>query len=150
MLTPHSRFRPNTEEVAAKVMDGEAILINLSNGVYYSMDQVGGVIWELVEGQHSVEEMVATLSARYEVSVEQAQADVERLVKELVEENLVLETDAVAPNAEHPLAAPDQRAPYETPELNTYRDMGDLLALDPPMPGLADTPWKEPEDDSSQ
>ena len=35
------RFRVNTEEVAAKVIDGEAIIINLTTGVYYSMDGVG-------------------------------------------------------------------------------------------------------------
>ena len=150
MFTPHTRFRPNTEEVAAKVMDGEAILINLSNGVYYSMDNVGGVIWELVEGQHNLEEMIAAIRARYEVSAEQAQADVERLVGELLEENLALETDATAPCEESQSPKPDQRTPYVSPELNTYRDMGDLLALDPPMPGLADTPWKEPGDESSQ
>lgn len=150
MITLQSRLRPNEAEVAAKVLDGEAILINLANGVYYSMDNIGGVIWELVEGRHSLEEMVAAISARYEVSAEQVQDDVERLVGELVEENLVLETDEAAPRGESQSATPDQRAPYVSPELNIYRDMGDLLALDPPMPGLADAPWKEPGDESSQ
>ena len=32
--------------------------------------------------------------------------------------------------------------------MNIYRDMGDLLALDPPTPGLGDTPWKDPEDET--
>ena len=36
---------PNVAEVAAKVMDGEAILINLANGMYYSMDGAGGFLW---------------------------------------------------------------------------------------------------------
>ena len=45
MLSLQSCLRPNEEEVAAKVMDGEAILINLSSGIYYSMDKVGGVLW---------------------------------------------------------------------------------------------------------
>jgi hypothetical protein len=30
--------------------------------------------------------------------------------------------------------------------LNSYRDMGDLLALDPPMPDLEDLAWKESDD----
>ena len=38
--------------------------------------------------------------------------------------------------------------PYEAPTLNIYRDMGDLLALDPPMPGLADMAWKDPEEET--
>ena len=32
MSSPTDRFQTNTEEVAAKVMDGEAIMINLSDG----------------------------------------------------------------------------------------------------------------------
>ena len=42
MLTLQNRLRPNEEEVAGKVMDGDAIIINLSNGIYYSMDKVRG------------------------------------------------------------------------------------------------------------
>jgi hypothetical protein len=49
MLTLHDHLRPHTEEVAAKGIDGEAILINLSNGIYYSLDNVGGLIWELID-----------------------------------------------------------------------------------------------------
>ena len=41
-----------------------------------------------------------------------------------------------------------EKASYDIPKLNIYRDMGDLLALDPPVPGLGDTPWKEPEESS--
>ena len=32
MLTPHDLLRPNEADVAAKVLEGEAIIINLSPG----------------------------------------------------------------------------------------------------------------------
>ena len=55
----------------------------------------------------------------------------------------------------HPEKPPpsQDRLVYEPPQLNIYRDMGDLLALDPPVPGLGD-PWmdpglKDPDDGSS-
>jgi hypothetical protein len=150
MLTPQSRLRPNEQEVAAKVIDGEAIIINLANGIYYSMDKVGGLIWEMLAGAHSLEEVTTALLARYDVSSEQAQADVERLATELLQENLLLATnDGVEPQT---LAEPEnqQKLPYEMPVLNIYRDMGDLLALDPPTPGLQDITWKDPDDESSQ
>jgi Coenzyme PQQ synthesis protein D (PqqD) len=143
MLKVQTRLRPNSQEVAAKVMDGEAILINLSNGIYYSMDKVGGRIWELVEKGYSLEEMVTTIAKRYEVATEQAQSDVERLVAELLQENLVLEADGASPQETTPFDGSEQREPYEAPQLNIYRDMGALLALDPPMPGLEATPWKD-------
>ena len=90
MLSLQSRLRPNEAEVAAKVLDGEAIIINLSNGMYYSMDRVGGLIWEMIEGQSSLEETVAEIIARYDVSPQQAQADVQRVADELVQEKLVM------------------------------------------------------------
>lgn len=40
------------------------------------------------------------------------------------------------------------KARHRLAELNIYRDMGDHLALDPPVPGLGDTPWKDPKDSS--
>lgn len=149
-MTPLTRLRPNEEEVAAKVMDGEAILINLSNGMYYSMDKVGGLIWEMIEGNHNMEEIVAAIIAHYDASPEQVQADVERLATELVEENLVNISDNEAPRGENQQRELEQKLPYESPRLNIYRDMADLLALDPPMPGLGDLVWKKPDDESPQ
>jgi Coenzyme PQQ synthesis protein D (PqqD) len=146
MLSVTQQVKPNSEEVAAKVMDGEAILINLSNGIYYSMDKVGAVLWELVEKNFSPEAMVGFIINRYEVQAEQARTDVERLLKELLDEKLILEVDGVANGDREHVEQVDAKEPYEQPQLNIYRDMGDLLALDPPTPGLEATPWKDPGD----
>jgi len=149
MLTLQSCLRPNEQEVAAKVMDGEAILINLSNGIYYSMDKVGGLIWEMIEGRQSLEKIVEGVVSRYDGSAERVRADVERIVAELVQENLVKVSDENLPLGESPSRNLEQKLAYEPPRLNIYRDMGDLLALDPPMPELAETPWNKSGDDSS-
>src|SRR5262245_26478966 len=150
MLKLQTRLRPNSQEVAAKVMDGEAILINLSNGIYYSMDKVGGMIWGLVEKGYSLGEIATTIGRHYEVAAEQAQADVERLAAELLQENLVLEADGISPQEAIPINGSQQREPYEAPQLNIYRDMGDLLALDPPMPGLEATALKDADKEPSK
>jgi len=150
MITAQSRFRPCEEEVAAKVMDGEAILINLSNGIYYSMDKAGGLVWEMIEGRRSVEEMASCIVARYEISAERARADVEQLMEQLVQENLVAEAEAGVVEIGVNEPGNIEKLPYEAPKLNIYRDMGDLLALDPPTPGLQDISWKETADESTK
>ncbi len=149
MLNLQSRLHPNAEEVAAKVMDGEAILINLANGIYYSMDQVGGLIWELIECGYSLEEMMAAIATHYEVSAEQAQTDVERLTADLLQENLVLLPTEDVPRREHSRPTSESKLVYASPQLNIYRDMGDLLALDPPTPELELTPWQAPDEPPS-
>jgi len=87
------------------------------------------------------------VTGRYDVARDQAESNVQDLVLELVQENLMVSmengTAAPAQAMEH-----QDKLPYEIPKLNIYRDMGDLLALDPPVPGLGDTPWKEPEEPS--
>ena len=144
MLALHDYLQPRENDVAAKVMDGEAIIINLANGVYYSMDKVGGLIWELVERKYSLEEMITATLAQYDVSRGQAQGDIEELLDELLRESLVtVSNDGSKSDGKRELAQ-QAKLPYETPQLHTYRDMGDLLALDPPIPGLAETPWKDP------
>ena len=149
MFTLQNRLRPNEAEVAAKVLDGEAIIINLSNGIYYSMDKVGGLIWEMIERGRSLQEIVESIASRYDVSPGKAQADVERLAGELIQENLVVVSNQATPPQENQTMQPQQRLPYESPRLNIYRDMEDLLALDPPMPTLDAFPWKEPTERSS-
>ena len=150
MLSLQSRLRPNEAEVAAKVLDGEAIIINLSNGMYYSMDRVGGLIWEMIEGQSTLEETVAEIIARYDVSPQQAQADVQRVADELVQEKLVIVSDQASSARRTREIQGQPRLPYESPRLNIYRDMGDLLALDPPMPSLEEIPWKESGQESAR
>jgi Coenzyme PQQ synthesis protein D (PqqD) len=147
MLELNQRLEPCTEEVAAKVIDGEAILINLATGVYYSMDKVGALMWEIITAKHSLEQIIATVTRRYEVSREQATADVRRLGDELLQEKLVKLMENGTAVASTDETDPTERQVYEAPVLNIYRDMGDLLALDPPTPGLENYNWKDPEEE---
>ena len=148
MLNVHHCFLPRNEEVAAKVIDGEAIIINLANGVYYSMDKVGAFVWDLLQAGHTLENVIAAVAGHYDVSREQAESNVQELVQELVQENLVVSSENGKPAAADVIAEQPDKLPYEFPKLNIYRDMGDLLALDPPVPGLGDTRWKDPDESS--
>lgn len=138
MVSMDSRVKPNQTEVAAKVIDGEAIIMNLSNGLYFSMEHVGAAVWELVERGCSLGEMVETIVDRYDTDPETVSDDVLRLVNELLGEALVVVTDQV-PEGDAPVGRAGEPLPYGAPVLNKYSDMADLLALDPPMPGLGDT-----------
>ena len=124
-------FEPNTQDVNAEIIDGEAIIINLATGVYYSLENIGAYIWELLAEGHSLEQSVQALVNRYSVSEDDARRDVEELVRQLVEEELISRSEAgpsQSMNGAHGLRPGED---YRKPELNIYRDMGDLLALDP-------------------
>jgi hypothetical protein len=144
MLAPETRFVVNTPGVAAKVIDGEAIIMNLSTGMYYSMDRVGALLWEWIERGHSISEILEGLTGRYEVPISRVRGDVERLLDEALQEGLL----GIAPVGSAMVGAieapTESRLQYQTPELVRYSDMADLLALDPPMPMPA-APWSAQE-----
>ena len=137
------RLAPKGDQVAAKVVDGEAVIINLANGVYYSMDKAGGLIWSMIEQARSLDAIADAVAAVYNVPPGQAREDVGQLAAQLVAEDLVAAAGDEVPADGADPAPPTQKLPYETPTLNVYRDMEELLALDPPMPGLRETPWKD-------
>jgi hypothetical protein len=144
MLDLETRLEPNSREVAAQVIDGEAILINLSSGVYYSMNRSGSDAWVLISGGQKLGDVGRALAERYSLSPEGACKDVLTLAEELLREDLVHTSPGAIPGGGAPDLPVRDQATYDRPQLNVYRDMGDLLALDPPMPSLQDIPWKPP------
>jgi hypothetical protein len=137
MLARSDVIAANETQVAAKVMDGEAILINLGTGIYYSMGTTGGFIWSLIEKRLAIQQIVARVVEQYDVSEAEASADVLRLSEELCKEGLAVTaastqaTDAILP------AIAGERSPYETPSIEKFVDMAEMFALDPPLPGLS-------------
>jgi hypothetical protein len=143
MFRSDERVQPNNREVSSKVIEGEAIIIRLSDGIYYSMDNVGALIWGMIEDRRGIGEIVDAVIARFDVASEQARDDAHRLFDELVAERLIVAADG-PPLAAGSVASEATKAAYVAPKLNVYRDMGELLALDPPAPGLMDLTWTDP------
>ena len=136
-MSDETTVRAKPDEVAAKVIEGEAVLINLATGIYYSMRGSGAYVWLQLEPGSSVSRLSASLVDRYGIDLERARQDVERLVDELRSEGLVASSGVPAAAGGTPtvgLAATPE--PYETPRLEKFDDMADMFALDPPLPEL--------------
>jgi len=131
------------ERVVSKVMDGEAVIIDLTSGTYYSLAHAGARAWDLLAAGHPLAVVAAVVARDYDIPVERVTADTQLLVEQLLREGLVSPVDG-APAGDSggaPVPVEPATGPYEAPVLQIYRDMQDLLALDPPMPGLKDIPW---------
>jgi hypothetical protein len=136
MLSTTNFIAANEQQVAAKVMDGEAILINLGTGIYYSLGATGGFIWSLIEKRPCVQDIVRCVMEHYDVSEAEATGDILRLSSDLCAEGLAVASVASATDAVLPTAA-GQRLAYEAPTIEKYTDMAEMFALDPPLPGLS-------------
>lgn len=126
------RYRVNRPQVINETIDGEAIMINLATGSYYSLDRVGGDVWALVEASLSVEEIVVELGRRYDADENDVRRGVDELLRRLADERLVVpceDGDAVRTTSPGPETA--ERPPFRAPRLEKFTDMQDLILLDP-------------------
>ncbi len=130
-------LRVNTQLVACEIVDSEAVIINLSNGIYYTMDAVGAEVWRMIEEGRTLQGIADALASGYSVSADDALADLEQIAQELLQEELVIIDEGGSDVSQAP--ADDPRAalgPYSKPTLVRYSDMSEVLALDPPLPEL--------------
>lgn len=138
-VTDDTRLEPNEAEVAAKAYDDEVVFMHLSTGVYASIEQCGAIVWDAIGKRYSVCEIADVLSTHYDVGRAQALGDARVLAAQLLGERMVCQSAESGRSAV--IDAPATRQPYAAPCLVVYRDMEDLLALDPPLPQYAEAPW---------
>jgi hypothetical protein len=78
-----------SDDTLFQELSGETVLLELSRGVYYGLDEVGTRIWNLLAEGRSLEETVDVLVEEYDVDRARGAADVLRLVGELEERRLL-------------------------------------------------------------
>jgi hypothetical protein len=127
------------DHIAAELFGGEAIIINLADGTYHSLVGAAADAWALIAAGLSEAVTVVALTQRFDVPVADIETGVAALVDDLVAADLLVPAD----RPRQPPAVPELDPPtggWETPVLTSYTDMQDMLALDPPIPGLSGLP----------
>jgi hypothetical protein len=83
------RYKAIAEALVATLSDG-AVLLNLQTKRYYSLNETGTRIWEMVQQTADEDSIVATLLREYEVEDQMARAEVRRILDELIEAQLIV------------------------------------------------------------
>jgi hypothetical protein len=92
------RTQPSqTDQVIGQDISGTLVLLNIPNGQYYSLNELGGRVWALCDGIRTVSEIIDLIRDEYDAPVERIQDDVMALLRELAQEHLVDIGDRVAP-----------------------------------------------------
>lgn len=84
------------KEQISSDLGGEAVILNLKNGVYYGIDAVGVRIWNLIQESRSVDDILNTLLEEYEVEPDQCEGDILALLQQLADSGLIEVRDAIA------------------------------------------------------
>lgn len=74
----------------------ETVILHTVDGIYYGLDPVGTVLWNLLRKPRSVQELRDRLLDEFEVEAERCERDVVALVQQLAEHRLV---DLTGPSA---------------------------------------------------
>lgn len=128
------KYTPSSEQVVSKLVDGEVIVINLTTGIYYSLESTAAKVWRDLCSGCDREALIADAMRAYPESTKAA-SELEAYVEELTSIGLLAQVDTLAPNIEalDELAWPPI---YSSPEHMSFDDVAEMVALDPPLPEL--------------
>ncbi|PWJ58237.1 coenzyme PQQ synthesis protein D (PqqD) [Dyadobacter jejuensis] len=86
------KYQLTSNQVASKVA-GETVILNHHKGAYYGLDEVGVLVWDLLEeGPQTMEDLCTSVMAQYDVSQQTCQEDLDSLIQSLIDEKLVEKT----------------------------------------------------------
>lgn len=82
-----------TRDQVSGEVSGEVVILNLKNGIYYSLNDVGTYVWKLIQEPRTVADIVDRLLEVYDVEADRCQEDLQALLQKLAAEGLIDVTD---------------------------------------------------------
>lgn len=87
-------------ELTTRAIAGETLIVPVTGHVgdldsIYTLNDVGTRIWQLINDQNKVRQIVETIRQEYDVTTEEAERDVHELLNSLAEAGLIREAESV-------------------------------------------------------
>ena len=84
-----SKAIKQSEHALAQKVGETLVLLNPETGQYYTLNEVGSRIWELLDGTRTRDGIVAAICAEYDAGEAEIAADVDALLGDLEAEKLI-------------------------------------------------------------
>lgn len=88
-LSPGSVFKP-AEGITWRDIKGELIVLQLASGEYFSFNEIGSSAWLALAEMKSMQQVIEAVTAEYDVTTSQAEADVVSFVQGLLQNKLLI------------------------------------------------------------
>jgi hypothetical protein len=75
---------------AWQIIQGEAVILSMDTKVLRGLNPVGSRIWELIDGQRALEEIIGVIVQEFDVTPEIAARDAQAFVQQLLDRGLVM------------------------------------------------------------
>ncbi len=79
------------DRVMMQQVEGDSVLLDIDNGEYFSLNEVGSRVWELCDGARSLASIAQTICEEYDVEPSVALSDASELLEGLAGAGLVAE-----------------------------------------------------------
>ena len=76
-------------KTAWRIIEGEAVILSMDTKILRGLNPVGSRIWDLIDGQRSLEQIAGVIVHEFDVAPEQAAQDVEAFIRDLLDRGLV-------------------------------------------------------------
>ena len=139
------KYRINTPHIVSEVFgDEEAAVLNLKTGNYYSLNKTATEIWSLIGKESSLSDINSFICDSFNIKDSFQINEIEQFIEKLKTEDLIVADDAATLTNTSPVNAMDtdstSKKEYESPVIECYADMQELLLLDP-IHEVEETNW---------
>lgn len=78
------------ENIAHREIEGQTLLLLPNSHVLYTFNESGGFVWKRILKQQSVAKIVADFAREFEIEKERAEADVRKLLCDLLKKGVII------------------------------------------------------------
>jgi hypothetical protein len=78
-----------SQEQVSCDMDGDAVILDLKDGVYYELNSVGARVWGLIQQPRTIDEIRDILLEEYDVERERCERDIQELLRDMAAKGLI-------------------------------------------------------------
>lgn len=71
------------------VVDGELVMLDVDSGRYFSLDNIGTVIWEQLADPVRFDQLCQLMHAKYDAPLETIRADIAALLSQMLDHKLL-------------------------------------------------------------
>jgi len=90
-----------SQEIVSREIEGEIVIVPLVSGIgdmedeLYTLNETGKAIWDRLDGENQLIDIVTELSTEFEISSEALKNDVIGFISELIKRKIVVEAPRI-------------------------------------------------------
>ena len=144
-MNVQDRYRCNEPDVIYEIYDDEVVVLNFSNGNYYSLKNTAKSVWILIVRGYSLSEIQSLFTNNSKSQKAEIRNGISEFFCSLIEDELIVSSGIKKPEKDPSCEKAEPALdicpkPFTNPVLEKYTEMQELLLLDP-IHEVSDSGW---------